>query len=95
MALHNLVMVLAHLYSCGLIRADVLYSYLQLLRNRLSEPDVDMLVTVLGSVGLQLRNDDPVAMKEFVVGVHAKAAEMGQQGVCFGLDPDLQTSRYG
>ena len=31
-------------------------------------------------MGLQLRNDDPVAMKEFVVGVHARAAELGQQG---------------
>ena len=80
LALHNLAMVLAHLFSCGLVRADVLYGYLGLLRNRLDEPDVDVIVTILGSVGLQLRGDDPMAMKDFVVGVHAKAAERGQQG---------------
>ena len=80
LALHNLAMVLAHLFSCGLVRADVLYGYLGLLRNRLDEPDVDVIVTILGSVGLQLRGDDPMAMKEFVVGVHSKAAERGQQG---------------
>ena len=86
LALHNLAMVLAHLYSCGLVRADVLYGYLGLLRNRLSEPDVDVLVTMLGSVGLQLRSDDPVAMKDFVVGVHARAAELGKQGERSGGD---------
>ena len=46
LALQNLVRLLSHLYSCGLIRADVLYGYLGVLRNRLAEPDVDMLVTV-------------------------------------------------
>ncbi|GAX86627.1 hypothetical protein CEUSTIGMA_g14035.t1, partial [Chlamydomonas eustigma] len=80
LALHNLVMVISHLYSCGLVRSDVVYSLLHKLRDRLSELDVDMVVLVLGSVGLQLRNEDPAAMKDFVVGVHARAADLGQQG---------------
>jgi nucleolar MIF4G domain-containing protein 1 len=81
LALHNLVMVMSHLYSCGLVRSDIMYSLLHKLRDRMSELDVDMVVSVLGSVGLQLRNEDPAAMKDFVVGVHARAAELGQQGI--------------
>lgn len=84
LALHNLVLLLCHLYACGVIRSEVVYSFLGVVRNRLSEPDVDMIVSVLGHVGLQLRGENPAQMKEFVLGVHARAAELGQKGASGG-----------
>ena len=80
LAQHNLVMLFAYLYGCGLVRADVMYSFLHALRARFAESDVSALVTALNASGLQLRSDDPAAMKEFVLGVHARAAEMGKEG---------------
>eukprot|EP00955_Chlamydomonas_euryale_P065511 359258-Chlamydomonas_euryale.AAC.6 len=81
LAMGNLVRVLAHTYAVSLVRSEVLYSFLEAAKARLTEADIDMIVALLGSVGMQLRNEDPAAMKEFVLGVHSRAAELGAQGV--------------
>ena len=44
---------------------------------------------VLSSVGLQLRGDDPAAMKDFVVSVHERAAAQGAAAQAVGLDGGL------
>lgn len=36
--------------------------------------------SLLPQVGLQLRNADPALMKEFVLGVHERAAALGKDG---------------
>lgn len=38
-------------------------------------------VTLLSACGLRLRGADPAAMKDFVVAVHARAADATQKGV--------------
>lgn len=48
--------------------------------HRLSEIDVDLIVSILSTIGLKLRNEDPSAMKDFVLSVHTRAAELGQSG---------------
>ncbi len=41
-------------------------------------------------MGLKLRGDDPAGMKDFVVGVHERAAELGQKGErCRGNEGDF------
>ncbi|GAB4822711.1 hypothetical protein N2152v2_009757 [Parachlorella kessleri] len=77
LASHNLAMVAANLFSCGAVRADLLYSLLNRLKARFGDGDVSLLATLLRACGLQLRAADPLAMKEFVVSVHARAAEAG------------------
>eukprot|EP00798_Chlamydomonas_sp_ICE-L_P023340 gene23340-30589_t len=77
LAQHNLIMLLAYLYGCGVLRADLMYTFMDSLRERFWESDVSALVTLLNAAGLQLRSDDPVAMKEFVLSVHARAAKAG------------------
>lgn len=71
----NLVNVVAHVYACGLIGPEVLYSLLDTLRSRFTENDVALIAAVLRACGARLRADDPVAMKAMVVSVHARAAE--------------------
>ena len=47
---------------------------------RLSEVDVSMLSALLRTCGWALRADDPQAMRDFVVALHARAAELGRAG---------------
>ena len=63
-----------------------------------------MVVTLLHACGLQLRGGDPVAMKEFVVAVHARAAEEAAGGtgrltkraaVLLELVVDVKNNRWG
>ncbi|DBA70559.1 TPA: hypothetical protein ACH3X2_011953 [Trebouxia sp. C0005] len=76
----NLASVLAHLYTCGLLPASTMYSFLDHLTQRFAEGDVATMLTLLQSCGLQLRSDDSVSMKDFVVAVHARAAKAGSEG---------------
>ncbi|PSC75596.1 nucleolar MIF4G domain-containing 1 [Micractinium conductrix] len=77
---HNLSMVAAHLYTTGALKPDLVYSLLDSWRQRFTETDVSMIVTLLHACGLQLRAADPIMMKEFVVATHARAAEAGAAG---------------
>ncbi|KXZ45420.1 hypothetical protein GPECTOR_55g326 [Gonium pectorale] len=76
----NLVTLLSYCYSAGLVGPGLLYGLLGALRERFEEPDVAAMVTLLNAVGLQLRNADPALMKDFVLGIHTRAAELGSSG---------------
>ncbi|GBF89357.1 hypothetical protein Rsub_02235 [Raphidocelis subcapitata] len=80
----NLTLLLAYCYSCGLLAADCLYSFLGVLAQRFTEEDVMILAALLNAVGLQLRADDPAAMKDFVVAVHEAAARARACGAVAG-----------
>ena len=75
LAAGNLVQVLAHLYLSGALKSDLVYSLLAEWKARFLESDVVAMAGLLGSAGLALRAADPERMKEFVVAVHARAAE--------------------
>ncbi|GLI60135.1 hypothetical protein VaNZ11_002206 [Volvox africanus] len=77
----NLVTVLAYCYSAGLVGPGLCYSLLGILKERFQELDVSAMVTLLNAVGLQLRNADPGLMKEFVLGLHERAAQLGRDGL--------------
>ena len=47
LARHNLSMVVAHAFSCGMMGADMVYSLLEVLRQRFTEDDVQTMVSVL------------------------------------------------
>ncbi|GJP46853.1 hypothetical protein CLOM_g6106 [Closterium sp. NIES-68] len=72
-------MLLAYLYVFKLLAPEVLYSFLSRLTEGFGELDVAAMIHLLQSCGLALRADDPVAMKEFILAVQTKAAEMRRQ----------------
>lgn len=53
------------------------FSVLGELTRRFTESDVAMMLTLLNAVGLQVRSADPIAMKDFVLAVHNRAAAAG------------------
>lgn len=99
-AASNLVNVFAHLYACSLIGPEVLYGLLDALRAGFAEHDVALIASILRACGARLRADDPVAMKAFVVSVHARAAEAAKEGplsarteAMLGLVLDVKNNR--
>ncbi|KAK9823765.1 hypothetical protein WJX72_005349 [[Myrmecia] bisecta] len=96
LACTNLMAVAAQLYLCGLLPVDCLYSLLRHLTDRFEEQDVAMMMTLLQACGFQLRADDPAAMKEFVLAVHARAAQVSmtkRAEVMLGLVVDIKNNR--
>ena len=47
---------------------------------RFAETDVAMMLTLLRAAGFRLRSADPIAMKRFVLAVHARAAKAAAAG---------------
>eukprot|EP00898_Chlorokybus_atmophyticus_P001124 jgi/Chlat1/2011/Chrsp158S02301 len=78
LASRNLAIAAAHLYVFGVLEAVAIFSLLQMLCQRFTEQDVSTIVVLLQSCGMQLRAEDPAAMKEFIVAVHARAADRPQ-----------------
>ncbi|XP_037076565.1 nucleolar MIF4G domain-containing protein 1-like isoform X2 [Pollicipes pollicipes] len=72
--LDNLVMLLAHLYTFRVTDSGVIYDVLKILADRFSAKDVDLILTVLRSVGFTMRKDDPAALKELILQLQARAA---------------------
>jgi nucleolar MIF4G domain-containing protein 1 len=57
-----------------------MFSLLELFKASFTDGDITLMVTLLHNVGLALRSDDTESMKAFVLSVHARAAELGEQG---------------
>lgn len=77
LATGNLIQVISHLLLSGAIKAEIVYSLLDKLCVRFSEADVAAIAGLMRLSGLALRTADPERMKDFVVSVHARAAEQG------------------
>ncbi|XP_043229097.1 nucleolar MIF4G domain-containing protein 1-like [Amphibalanus amphitrite] len=69
-----LVMLLAHLYTFRVTDSTVIYDILKIMVERFSPKDVELILTVLRSVGFTMRKDDPAALKELILRLQAKAA---------------------
>jgi nucleolar MIF4G domain-containing protein 1 len=77
---HNLVMVISHLFLIKALHSDMIFSLLNHWRERFNDTDLTMMSTLLHGCGLALRSADPVRMKEFVISIHSRAAEVGGIG---------------
>uniref|UniRef100_A0A7I4D9X4 MI domain-containing protein n=1 Tax=Physcomitrium patens TaxID=3218 RepID=A0A7I4D9X4_PHYPA len=76
LALRNLALLFANLYSFNLISSELVYDLLGMLCKRFEELDVATILALLQSCGMGLRAADPASMKEFVVAVQQRTAEL-------------------
>ncbi|KAG6546424.1 hypothetical protein Mapa_011972 [Marchantia paleacea] len=79
LAVRNLTMLLSHLYVFRLLPCELLYELLGVLCKRFQELDVATILTILQSCGMGLRGDDPAAMKDFIVSVQQRTADVKAQ----------------
>ncbi|KAI6024751.1 hypothetical protein BKA83DRAFT_4251792 [Pisolithus microcarpus] len=74
----NLIVLLAELYNFQVVACVLMYDLIRELLNReLSELRVELLLKILRSSGQQLRQDDPLALKDIVTLAQSCIAKQG------------------
>ncbi|XP_047308607.1 nucleolar MIF4G domain-containing protein 1 [Impatiens glandulifera] len=76
LSLRNLALLLCYLYIFGVCSSDLVYDFIIMLSKRLTEIDVSTILTILECCGMNLRGDDPVEMKNFVLNVQKTANDL-------------------
>ncbi|KAI7993104.1 Nucleolar MIF4G domain-containing protein 1 [Camellia lanceoleosa] len=76
LSLRNVTLLLSYLYIFGVCSSDLIYDFMIMLSKRLMEIDVSTILTILQCCGMNLRGDDPAAMKDFVLSVQNRANEL-------------------
>lgn len=76
LSLRNLTLLLSYLYIFGVCSSDLIYDFMIVLSKRLMETDVSTILAVLQCCGMNLRSDDPVTMKNFVLTVQNRANDL-------------------
>ena len=62
----NLIMLLSELYIFQMVGSNLLYDYIRLFLDNLSEMNAELLLRVIRAAGPQLRQDDPSSLKDIV-----------------------------
>ena len=76
--LANLVSLLAELYNFQVIGSNLIYDFIRLFLDELSETNTELLLRVIRNSGSQLRQDDPSSLKEIVLQLQVAVADLGE-----------------
>ena len=76
--LTNLISLLAELYNFQVIGSNLIYDFVRLFLDELSETNTELLLRVIRNSGFQLRQDDPSSLKEIVLQLQAAVADVGE-----------------
>ncbi|KAL8684029.1 MAG: hypothetical protein Q9186_000059 [Xanthomendoza sp. 1 TL-2023] len=79
--LTNLATLLSALYTFQVIGSKLIYDYIKMFIEDLSEGQVELLLKILRNAGPQLRQDDPSALKEIVVLVQKESGRIGERNL--------------
>ncbi|KAL8854013.1 MAG: hypothetical protein Q9221_001136 [Calogaya cf. arnoldii] len=77
--LTNLASLLSMLYTFQVVGSKLIYDYIKIFVEDLSEDKVELLLKILRNSGPQLRQDDPSALKEMVLVIQNAAGKIGEQ----------------
>ncbi|KAK0336680.1 suppressor of glycerol defect [Friedmanniomyces endolithicus] len=97
----NLIAFLSNLYTFQLVASPILYDYIRLLLNDLSEPSTELLLRILRTSGSQLRHEDPTALKDIVLLLQRHTTEKGEDNLSvrtkymMEIITDLKNNRHG
>ena len=73
----NLMAFLSCLYAFQVVGSAVIFNYIRLLLDELSETNTELLLRIIRSSGTQLRQDDPTALRDIVLLLQRNVAEAG------------------
>ena len=77
--LTNLISLLAELYNFQVIGSTLIYDYIRLFLDRLSETNTELLLKIIHNSGPQLRQDDPSSLKEIVLQLQVAVGDSGEK----------------
>ena len=77
--LTNLISLLTELYNFQVIDSNLIYDFVRLFLDELSETNTELLLKIMRNSGHQLRQDDPSSLKEIVLQLQAAVADSGEE----------------
>lgn len=77
----NLISLIATLYIFQVITAPLMFDYVRLFLDSISEFNTELLLLIVRSCGTQLRQDDPSSLKDIVAMLHSAVAETGESNL--------------
>ncbi|KAL8695730.1 MAG: hypothetical protein Q9201_007971 [Fulgogasparrea decipioides] len=79
--LTNLMSLISQLYTFQVVGSNIVYEYIKLFIKDLSENNAELLLKIVRSAGAQLRQDDPLALKEIVLLVQDAVTRIGEKNL--------------
>lgn len=76
----NLISLLSHLYTFHVISSNLVFDYIRLFLEELSEANTELMLKVVRDVGPQLRQDDPSALKDIVRVMQNAVGKLAAEG---------------
>ncbi|KAL1609686.1 dihydrolipoamide dehydrogenase precursor [Nothophoma quercina] len=77
----NIMSVVSELYTFQVIGSNIVFDYVRVFLDELSEINTELLLRIVRAAGPQLRQDDPTALKDIVVLLQKSVANVGQQNL--------------
>ncbi|KAJ5692419.1 hypothetical protein N7462_001842 [Penicillium macrosclerotiorum] len=77
----NLVSLLAQLYNFHVIGSPLIFDYIRLFLEEITETNTELLLKVIRNSGPQLRQDDPTALKDIVMLIQPAVAKIGESNL--------------
>jgi nucleolar MIF4G domain-containing protein 1 len=77
----NLITLVAELYTLQFIGPNLVFDYIRLLLDNLSELNAELLLRVVRMCGPTLRHDDPMALKDIVSLIPQAVAKAGEKNL--------------
>ncbi|KAI3392246.1 hypothetical protein diail_5966 [Diaporthe ilicicola] len=74
----NLITFLAEMYNFQLIGCNLIFDYIRLLLDHLSELNAELLLRIVRMAGQSLRRDDPLALKDIVALIRPAVNKVGE-----------------
>lgn len=75
----NLVGFLSYLYTFQLTGSAIMFDYVRIFLEGLSESNTELLLRMIRTCGAQLRSEDPSALKDIVLLLQRSVAEVGEE----------------
>ncbi|KAF1983497.1 hypothetical protein K402DRAFT_465878 [Aulographum hederae CBS 113979] len=73
----NLISLLAFLYTFHVVGCNLIFDYIRLFLEGLSDENTDLLLKIVRNCGQSLRSDDPSALKDIVILLQKAVSEAG------------------
>ncbi|KAK7180186.1 hypothetical protein DPSP01_012056 [Paraphaeosphaeria sporulosa] len=77
----NLTSVLAELYCFQVVGCKLIFDYIKLFLDELSEINTELLLRIVRVSGSQLRQDDPSSLKDIVILLQKSVARVGEKNL--------------
>ncbi len=77
----NLMALLTQLYNFNMVGSNLIFDFIRLFLRNLSELDTELLLRTIRISGPQLRQDDPLALRDIVTLVRTAVPRAGGQGL--------------